>query len=535
MAEPPGDKTETPYRPQLVLNLESKNGWKPEPRTASRACSSGEEAVPDCVRTFATVELANLDQYGRMEILDAPEKRFQRIRTIGKGNCATVSLAIDTQSGTHVAIKSLLTMHEANLKLLTRELEALQHQYCLPASGEDAESSIGSSRDRNIIEFYGFFMSPDRTSAHLVLEYMSCGSLHDIIHNMESSGQCFPEQWGSAISKHVLSALIVLRAHGQVHRDLKPSNILIGRDGSAKLSDFGVSRRCASEKCSSFVGTLAFMSPERLRGQLYSENSDVWSFGVCLASCFLGRCPFEPSLDFWGLLSLLKPSTIDRLLDRLRSHDVSGSALNFIAACLQCDYRTRPGARELLLHPFVSRSAHWSRDHWTELLAAIGSEATSASAMCPRSGKHLQVCPQGRPEALSQSEHASPMGGEPRLRSPLPRNHYPRRRSFAHNALTTQASRATQKTFFGFKDAPLFVYSDAQEQRRTISEGLIRDLEGPSSPRDSARRRLRSYGSQILESKAAFRALGALEDRTPWSPAWSPGRSSSKREEPAAL
>ena len=65
-----------------------------------------------------------------------------------------------------------------------------------------------------------------------------------------------------------------------VHRDVKQSNILVDTDGSAKISDFGVSGRLAPvAKCDSWVGTVTYMSPERISGEAYAFDSDVWSLG----------------------------------------------------------------------------------------------------------------------------------------------------------------------------------------------------------------------------------------------------------------
>lgn len=93
----------------------------------------------------------------------------------------------------------------------------------------------------------------------------------------------------------VLLGLIYLHKELRViHRDIKPSNLLLNSAGQLKISDFGVSGQLANSvsRCESWVGTITYMSPERIRGDEYSANCDVWSLGLCLMEFALGRFPY---------------------------------------------------------------------------------------------------------------------------------------------------------------------------------------------------------------------------------------------------
>jgi len=81
----------------------------------------------------------------------------------------------------------------------------------------------------------------------------------------------------------------------QLHRDVKPDNILVSSQvGEAKLSDFGISKELEAtlNMCNTFVGTLSYMSPERMDGKQYSFSSDIWSIGMVVYEMTTGINPY---------------------------------------------------------------------------------------------------------------------------------------------------------------------------------------------------------------------------------------------------
>ena len=82
-----------------------------------------------------------------------------------------------------------------------------------------------------------------------------------------------------------------------IHRDIKPSNLLINSEGQVKIADFGVSGQIENtlEYKHSWVGTATYMSPERFKGEPYNHDTDIWSLGLAIIECALGRYPYpEP-------------------------------------------------------------------------------------------------------------------------------------------------------------------------------------------------------------------------------------------------
>lgn len=77
-----------------------------------------------------------------------------------------------------------------------------------------------------------------------------------------------------------------------IHRDIKPQNILLNSKGEIKITDFGISGTAQTlEKRQTYVGTAIYMSPERLQGDKYDRNSDLWSLGMMIAECLIGYHP----------------------------------------------------------------------------------------------------------------------------------------------------------------------------------------------------------------------------------------------------
>ena len=135
----------------------------------------------------------------------------------------------------------------------------------------------------------------------LVMEYLPARSLAVVLHERSY----LPVSEVASIGAQVASALAAAHAAQIVHRDVKPGNILITDDGTAKITDFGVSRAAGDvtvTQTGMMAGTPAYLAPEVARGQIPTPASDVFSLGATLYAAVEGRAPFGEGNNQLALL-----------------------------------------------------------------------------------------------------------------------------------------------------------------------------------------------------------------------------------------
>lgn len=122
---------------------------------------------------------------------------------------------------------------------------------------------------------------------------MDEGSLDTVLQEqMEGSTPRFSNSVLASISYQILWGLSYLHFERMMHRDVKPANILMNSHGYIRLSDFGISAKQTSLPHTTVIGTIRYMSPERLRARPYGSASDIWSAGLVLLECEIGESPW---------------------------------------------------------------------------------------------------------------------------------------------------------------------------------------------------------------------------------------------------
>ncbi|CAK8534309.1 unnamed protein product [Lathyrus sativus] len=207
----------------------------------------------------------------------------------------------------------------------------------------------------NIVKFHGSFEKPTGDIA-ILMELMDSGSLETAL----KTNGTFSESKLATVARDVLNGLAYLHARNIAHRDIKPSNILVNNKNEVKIADFGVSKLMGRtlEACNSYVGTCAYMSPERFDPEVYGGNyngfsADIWSLGLTLFELYVGHFPFLQSgqRPNWAMLMCAicfsdPPSLPDAASPEFR---------DFVECCLKKESRERWTAAQLLTHPFLCK------------------------------------------------------------------------------------------------------------------------------------------------------------------------------------
>ncbi len=168
----------------------------------------------------------------------------------------------------------------------------------------------------------------------LVLEYMASRSLAAVLADRGA----LPAPEVAGIGRQIASALAAAHVAGIVHRDVKPGNVLIDDTGSAKITDFGVSRAAGDVTVTQtgvVAGTPAYLAPEVARGQEPTPASDVFSLGATLYAAVEGRTPFG---DTGNQLALLHAAAAGRVEAPQRA----GALRTVLMSMLQPDPGRRP-------------------------------------------------------------------------------------------------------------------------------------------------------------------------------------------------
>ena len=250
-----------------------------------------------------------------------------RLGVIGKGQNGQVYKAIHIPTLTRVALKTMNIYEKSTRHQLLHELTAYA-----ALSSPYLVSFLGAYHEAGMIT--------------VASEYMDCGSLQSFIKRY---GRIEDERLLKIIAKQSILGLHYLHTHHRVHRDIKPDNILINIRGQCRLADFGLLTELEDTHAftDTFLGTMAYLSPERLKSDTYSYKSDIWSMGLSLLFVVTGSLPVQCS-DYWQMLDLLSKSP--PRLDRAR---YSAELCDFVDDCLRLDEEERASAGQLLAHPFI--------------------------------------------------------------------------------------------------------------------------------------------------------------------------------------
>src|ERR1700693_4832084 len=217
-------------------------------------------------------------------------RHYRLLEPIGAGGMGEVYRARDERLDRDVAIKILPLNVRDDLRARDRLLEEAR-----------SASQLNHSHICTIYE-----VNEEDSIAFIAMEYVAGRSLSAII-----PPEGLPTEQVVRYGTQIADALAHAHQRRIVHRDLKPANVTVTPEGSAKVLDFGLATRLRTEvleavtvsqvklgECEPLAGTLPYMAPEQLEGDLVDARSDIWALGVLLYEMASGHRPFSGRSGF---------------------------------------------------------------------------------------------------------------------------------------------------------------------------------------------------------------------------------------------
>ena len=206
---------------------------------------------------------------------------YEVLGELGRGAMGVVYLGFDPAMHRKVAIK---TLHYNQFDPI--ELVSMKERFAAEAQ------AVGKLRHHNIVTMYE--LREERDIAYIAMDYVAGKSLA----SYTSKDNLLPVPMVYWIVAEVADALAYAHAAGIVHRDVKPSNILYDENSQeVKVADFGVARlldsTLAKTRTGEVLGSPLYMSPEQIRGEKVTGQSDIYSLGVTFYQLLTGEFPFK--------------------------------------------------------------------------------------------------------------------------------------------------------------------------------------------------------------------------------------------------
>ena len=242
---------------------------------ASGARPAGDE-ISDLRQTF---EILQRSLAARSTLDNVFLGRYQVIEALGAGAMGTVFRGWDPRLQRPVALKTIK---------LAGSLEEERRKDLLATLTREAVT-VARLNHPNVVAVYDLEDAPE--AAFIAMELVDGMTLESLLGRRHKLSPDEVISLGAGIARGLAAA----HAQGIVHRDVKPANVLLGQDGSIKVSDFGIAGLLAAsaDDAETIFGTPGYLPPESLRGGMHGKPGDLFSLGVVLYMCLTGAMPFR--------------------------------------------------------------------------------------------------------------------------------------------------------------------------------------------------------------------------------------------------
>ncbi|MGK2859294.1 MAG: serine/threonine protein kinase [Thermoanaerobaculia bacterium] len=321
---------------------------------SSAASGGGGSEIQQLQNTFEMIERRIRDQedLGRVFV-----GRYQVLGLLGRGGMGVVFHGFDSRLERHVALKVVRTSDSVKPDERDELITALKREAI----------TIAKFNHPNVVNVYD--VEGEGGTAYIAMELVEGLSLERYLARRKRV------PWMEALVIGFATTKAIAAAHesGIVHHDIKPGNVLLGKDGSIKVTDFGISRPISSgpQRTDVVFGSPSYLSPEACLGRRMGPEGDIFAVGITLYEIMIGINPFRRS-TVGATIRATIDEPVPELAGKLEAIDPQFSAL--VAAMLEKEPEKRP------------RSAAEIADRLGEIVRRTGARWEFPAALLAKQG-----------------------------------------------------------------------------------------------------------------------------------------------------
>jgi tetratricopeptide (TPR) repeat protein len=289
--------------------------------------------------------------------------RYQVLEKLGEGGMGRVYKALDLELDRAVALKTIRTEKGTGPDVLKRFKQELV--------------LARKITHKNVVRIYD--LGESEGMKFFTMELVEGQSLRDLLREKKT----IPVKEVVSYMKQMLSGLAEAHGQGVVHRDLKPHNVMVDRDGVLRIMDFGIARTADTATLtgtSEMMGTPDYISPEQVKGETATAQSDLYSVGVILYELLTGECPFQGDTAISKVVARLQ---VKPIAPRTRNPEIPPYLERIILKLMEVDPELRYQTAEDVLLDFEREQV--DRSIWLRTRKALarrrGAVAASLTVM----------------------------------------------------------------------------------------------------------------------------------------------------------